>query len=378
MDDPSTLPGNATATWDATHQRSTVELWKSLFVVHFTVLTVYCHLSSIRKEPILRWKLLFYFLVPFSIFVNYALALLVLAITALVYTIKRRPDRWQRLSRIASWYFGILPREGEESEPKPQRIEKLVGRLVVLSALIVQSIGTIYIHSRRQEDQITHIDRRIFQLACTNLLCLIHTILILVKTPLLSKPVPATLPSETETEGGVEVFMIFLRETLRETLDLPTELWRRLVSHAAYIVVQGALANLVALLAGRTFGGYTLVGLMTPVWTVGGTVHWALTPLVVWALSTGLIKSYQYRSKKSARSEFEEEFLTGPIATVAVEIGWPLLLVFWLGWAFDVAGFAMDVRDMITQTHLLNSLPSDAVSPLLWSDPVVAKVWTLG
>jgi hypothetical protein len=55
-------------------RRSFAEFVSKFIVVHLTTITAFCHLLSIRNEKILTWRPFFYFLTPFNILVQHALA----------------------------------------------------------------------------------------------------------------------------------------------------------------------------------------------------------------------------------------------------------------------------------------------------------------
>src|ERR1700712_37515 len=98
-------------------RRTTTELVVKLFIVHFTTISAYCHLLSIRGEPIIGWRLVFYILEPFSLFGHYALSTTVLFAALVLYLVK--PNRRHRdvLVSVAPTLFGNMSKQQEQTLP---------------------------------------------------------------------------------------------------------------------------------------------------------------------------------------------------------------------------------------------------------------------
>jgi hypothetical protein len=203
MNISSTFNNAATADLCPLPGRRTVkELDVKLFVVHFTTISAFCHLQSLRNERIVSWRTVFYIIVPYSIFVWYGAALLALSCILLCAMYKPMLLGDGGLKRASLWLFGTAPESGVAdqgllpSERPAMAIEgerrpKWMGRLVLASALLVQCIGTIVLYSRRQKHEaVTLADQRVFALGCTGVLVAIHWIVIILKIRPFANPAP--------------------------------------------------------------------------------------------------------------------------------------------------------------------------------------------
>jgi hypothetical protein len=106
----SGIPTNGTATADLCPldgRRSSTEMWVKLFVVHFTTISFFCHLLSIRKEPIFTPKLILYILNPLVLFLHYGLALCAIILGQCMCSNEGYQDPIQALR----WLFGTIARE---------------------------------------------------------------------------------------------------------------------------------------------------------------------------------------------------------------------------------------------------------------------------
>jgi hypothetical protein len=159
------------------NRRSIGELWSKTFAVHFTTIAAFCHLLSIRGQAPFSWKVVFYILAPWHIFVQHALALAIIIVAPLVNTFlppAKRASTWRALR----WLFGSLnkPLEAQVPERKSWRDSYSCanfGRAIVAAAFLTQCSGSIYLFTRRQSfdpDAITRADRKVFELACSGLL----------------------------------------------------------------------------------------------------------------------------------------------------------------------------------------------------------------
>ncbi len=96
-------------------RRSSKELWVKLFVIHLTTIAAFCHVLSVRREPIIRWKLIFYIFVPYTIFAYHVLALFGFLCGLVYYLIKPSEEVKDSLWRTPLWFFGINPKDNEAS-----------------------------------------------------------------------------------------------------------------------------------------------------------------------------------------------------------------------------------------------------------------------
>lgn len=217
-------------------RRTSTELWIKLVVVHFTTITAFCHLLSIRGESILSWRLVYYFLVPLLLIAQHFLAPLLCLLITGSWLLKPEAHPVRALYRAASWMFGRMPPEGDylgyemlpvadsggrsshtqfgqvEAGSRTQIDAKKAGRIIVAAAFLLQCIGTIYIYRRRvSHGAATKTDRRIFELACSGLVTSILTILTLAKVPVFIKTIPEMKEKDMLV---IDHTMLHLRDTI--------------------------------------------------------------------------------------------------------------------------------------------------------------------
>lgn len=113
--------------------------------------------------------------------------------------------------------------------------------------------------------------------------------------------------------------MMFIRGLPQYFLKLPQEKWRALLLQLVLFVQQGALANLPALFTGRPFGDRTLVGLMKPVWTLGGTFRPFIAAFTIWTIIAGLVimaRASMVTHKKQGETDPTDGIMTGFVMMV--------------------------------------------------------------
>jgi hypothetical protein len=155
-------------------RRSIAELWCKTVAVHFTTTAIFCHLLSIRRQSVFSWKLVFYVLAPWLIFIQNGLALIFILFTPLVNNFlppARRANPWRALC----WLFGSLPLPPGSPVSSPQSLSVSctnLGRALVAAGILVQCSFTIYLYSRRRSfdpEAVTKADRKVFELGCAGL-----------------------------------------------------------------------------------------------------------------------------------------------------------------------------------------------------------------
>ncbi|PVH81701.1 hypothetical protein DL98DRAFT_531038 [Cadophora sp. DSE1049] len=196
-------------------RRTSKELYIKLLVVHFTVLTAYCHLLSLRNERVFSWRPLYFFLTPFNILAQHAAALVVITVG---YGCAFLPDDFGRIRlRIRplqspfSWLLGDTSEmvtgslgagaqaAGRNNPQTSQSISKTAGRIIVILGFETQCIGAILLYARRQQhDAVTYVDQRIFELACGGLLIGILTLGVITRLHVFRRPVPEVPRSRFE------------------------------------------------------------------------------------------------------------------------------------------------------------------------------------
>ncbi len=372
-------------------RRTTTEVWVKLFIVYFTTITAYCHLRSIRNEPILTPKLVFSFLVPLSPLIDMGLCLLAL-ILAGAWNLIKVPD-WrdhtnQDMDRLARLVFGVCApasdREKEEEEeglPQPNHARIAsgweeerngtiqFGRLIVVLAFLAQCIGTICMYSRRRsQNAVTHADQLIFELACGGLLTAVLTSLFILRVPLVTQRAPR-LGRDDMT--ALEQFIAYRVRDELMVLSWPVRLVLSGVRSFLYLVLMARFGTLWDL---------TSLGAVSAVLRPPSQENWQ-NAFVVGAFRGPMILTTLYLLDAY------------PLGTPAREPWPPPLVVFtafgalislwcvlsWLGSGFLVfLYYALSLRDVGNQAARLANWPVDvACPPELWSDPLASWVWML-
>ena len=181
-------------------RRSPTEIWVKLFVIHFTAITAFCHLLSIRKERILSPKLLAFVLVPLNQIASIVMGLLVIGVAAIYWTCCGDDDRSEKLQHAFLVLFGRNEEDNKGYASLRQRKESgadeeapltKMGRIVLVLAFMVQCTGVIVIYSRRVAHGADTLgDRVALDFACGGLLTALLTIACVVEVPVCAKPAP--------------------------------------------------------------------------------------------------------------------------------------------------------------------------------------------
>lgn len=164
-------------------RRSATELSLKLGVVHFTTMTAYCHLLSMRGEPVkvICRKMIIFFIFPGSIIIQHAMAILAILSAFPLVRLKKLQDSallQSSLGRAPFILFGAInqqPSQPKENISNGESIAKIIGRILVVLALSAQCIGSCIIFARRyQHDATTISDWRVLELAIAALfICLL-------------------------------------------------------------------------------------------------------------------------------------------------------------------------------------------------------------
>lgn len=175
--------------------RSVAEIILKLAVVHFTTMTAYCHLLSMRGEPIkvICRKMVIFLFFPGSIIIHHAMAILAIFSAFILVRFRKFQDSallQASLKRAPFILFGAINQQ-PSSQPKVnisngESIAKIIGRIVVVLALSAQCIGSCIIFARRhQHDATTIADWRVLELAIAALLISLLTVVHLLWHPAL-------------------------------------------------------------------------------------------------------------------------------------------------------------------------------------------------
>src|ERR1700712_3329507 len=129
------------------NRRSIAELACKTFVVHFTTVVAFCHLLSIRGQWTFTWKLVYYTLAPWYIFVQHALALSLIAVTFLVNFFLPATKKIST-RRALRWLFGTIQQKTPDSSTDNSSSWCIsqsyanIGRVIVAAAFMTQCAGS--------------------------------------------------------------------------------------------------------------------------------------------------------------------------------------------------------------------------------------------
>ncbi|KAK5119914.1 hypothetical protein LTR85_007240 [Meristemomyces frigidus] len=217
-------------------RRTTTELLVKLFVVHFTIIAAYCHVRSIRNEPIISFSLLFYAMEPLSLLAYYAVSIVMLMAAAIMALVGRSPVHRASFFRAPMWLFGKFSmdvmqhqRLGGPSAPtqKSRWTMKTLGRALLASALLAQCIGTIVLHCRRRaHDAVTLGDERVLGLGCSGLATVIVWFCSEISLWPFSEPVP--IWDDTDTTA-IDYMMWFVRDPQPNSRPYWQGAWRSII-----------------------------------------------------------------------------------------------------------------------------------------------------
>lgn len=173
-------------------RRSAAELSLKLAVVHFTTITAYCHLLSMRGEPtkVICKKITVFFIFPGFIIVQHVMAILAIFSAFVWVRFKKLQDSTllrSSLKRAPFILFGAIDQHDSQSRVHSSDEEskvKTIGRVIVVLALSAQCIGSCIIFARRyQHDATTIGDWRVLELAIAALLISLLTVVHLLWHP---------------------------------------------------------------------------------------------------------------------------------------------------------------------------------------------------
>ncbi|KAH7393433.1 hypothetical protein BKA64DRAFT_676180 [Cadophora sp. MPI-SDFR-AT-0126] len=358
-------------------RRTSKELYVKLLVVHFTVLTAYCHLLSLRNERVLSWRPLYFFITPFNIIAQHAAALVVIVAGkgfALL------PDEFGRirlgirhLKSPFSWLLGDTSEMATGSsnatgqsagrnipQTRPSA-SKTVGRTLVVIAFETQCIGAIVLYARRRKhDAVTHVDERIFELACGGLLVGILILGVTIRLQVFHRRIPDIPRSRFET-------VIFWLRSCALSPPSGSVSWYEPQSWKEFLK-----ENLVSLAVIIASGRFVVFASLKAVFRSGFLDN--LHPT------------------QPDRYKYWAEGLTWIVLLVFVCLLWiagddpfawaahlDVLLII-LGFGSFMPVYLVAVRDCVRlfrQIGELGSWPVDVTCPLLWSDPYANYIWWL-
>ncbi|KAH7321767.1 hypothetical protein BKA65DRAFT_512972 [Rhexocercosporidium sp. MPI-PUGE-AT-0058] len=360
-------------------RRTSKELYIKIFVVHFIVITAYCHLLSVRSENVISWRPLHFFITTLNVIVKLGSGLIAIVL-AYCYTFVSNAETLSspfslllgdvsHINRGATNYCPLStsshPPRGNVF-PDSNKLAQTIGRVLVVLAFKVQCIGALILyHRRRQHDAVTQTDQRIFELSCSGLVIAITTLGVILKIPVFRKRTPHIIGTVLET------VILYLRveqiDTHRYTLDFDT--FVREIPPTKSFYKENALSLLIFVASSR----FDLLGAMKRV-AAGDfiksnpeSVFWPEdTTLFMLLLALYLIVVMRvlcvYRW-------FGLEDIRDGITAVA-----------FLSCFCFVPVYMVTVRDfwrMFKQIRELEAWPVDVECPMLWSDPYANYIWWL-
>lgn len=378
-------------------RRSTKELWVKLVVVNFTVIAAFCHVLDLRREPIVRWKLVYYVIVPYLLIVYHALALLTITAGFIYCLIRPSSELRDSLERAPRWIFGVVSKEGEGSGtyellpstevrrpvtgvPEDEAKWKKIGRCLLASTFVLQCIGTIVLYSRRKaRNAVTSFDQRVFELGCSGLITGCYWLALTLDMPPFSEPAPDPHDNARTT---LDRIMIYLRDCQTPPFFRTEEDGKATNS----FFISGALGLLV-LLATNKIRLVEYISLAIRERRLPQEREYTLETVLV-ALSFSILLlglALAWRSfldecktwRRQARPLHMRSF-------VAEDCIWVLYPVFSIISVLIGAGcvtiFIMvpvGCQSLVEQSANLNTWPTNTPCPLLWSDPAASWVWAL-
>lgn len=375
------------------NRRTTTELWVKFAVVHFTTIAGFCHLLSIRGEPILSWRLFFYVSVPLLTIVQHALAIITVLAAWAYSVLGSKPLEEGTVVRSFRWLFGTLPKEESvdytslrapaRTEGSAQRLAKKLGRIIIALGFLSQCIGTVYVYSRRKaRGAVAMADQRVLEFGCSGILTAVLTLGLLLKIPGFGQPVPERPP---KSRTLLEDVVIAFRDTctppfIDEDDDAPK---------IAQFMRDAGL-SLVILVALNRRWIFRIVGswFRPTYWnSTGNDLPWvilmfalALSGLCAILTTCGSPRSkasrYGKRNTRSFRREGDPPaWMCLFCPCVMALLVFPMVLA--LGFILSILYGFLSIILISDQISSFSFWPTDTTCPLLWSDPVSQWVWWL-
>lgn len=402
-------------------RRSSAEVSLKLAVVHFTTMTAYCHLLSMRGEPtkVICKKMVLFFIYPGSIIIQHVLAILaIVSALVLVNFKKRRNSKPLQLSlkRAPFILFGAIEQQPPHSGPHSsdeESIVKIIGRAIVVLALGAQCIGSCIVFARRyQHDATTIADWRVLDLATAALLITLLTVVHLFWHPELRlSPNESLGKPQKDHLTFLDVTLLYMRE-MPARVDSDSskderEKWQRRCLEVYFNVpiVLGtywaqsweARQPLLSLL--RLFSSGGLVAklgvfdykspicdecasrLWFEVFASALQIFFLIVTTTVSAISVAELSAKVFPEHWTAVSVWWILLRTLVLMPLSVLI-WGLAGILYLLSCLSfplwiVLLFIAQIFHLVVELLILASWPTDFECPLLWSDPKANVLWHL-
>lgn len=404
-------------------RRSAAEISLKLAVVHFTAMTAYGHLLSIRGEPtrVICRKMVLFFVYPGSIIVHHVMAALAIVSAYLLVRFKKRRNSASlrsSLKRAPAVLFGAIDRHPLQlrlHSSDEESMVKIMGRITVVLALVAQCIGSCIIFARRyQHDATTIGDWRVLELAIATLLISLLTVVHLLWRPALRlnqhdifersysnqlSHLDATLlylhevPVLDESTSNKDRRTILQRECLGLLFNASTMIgaywaqpWgaRKQLNRSIRLTFSGGLVGTLGIFGYKT------------------TICDECAYRVVFEIAISIVQIYCFTATVVSSAGILREFFAKAIMGKFKSVGWcgvllrllvlVLLAVLALGLVsvllfsfcmihffpfWVVYMFGLRVFELVYQIIVLASWPTDLQCPLLWSDPKANVLWHL-
>lgn len=404
-------------------RRSAAEISLKLAVVHFTAMTAYCHLLSIRGEPtgVICRKMILFFVFPGSIIIHHVMAILAIVSVYLLVRFKElrhSASLQSSLKRAPATLFGAIDRHPSQIRLRSSHEESVVktlARAAVVLALVAQCIGSCIIFARRyQHDATTIGDWRVLELAITTLLISLLTVVHLLWQPSLRlnshemfershdnrlSHLDATLlylhevPVLDESTSNKDGRTILQRECLGLLFNASTMIgaywaqpWgaRKQLNWSIRLTFSGGLVGMLGIFGYKT------------------TICDACAYRLVFEIAISLVQIYCVTVTVVSSAGILREFFANAFLRTLTTVRWwwillrllvlvPLAVLalgllsvvffsfcmihffpFWV-----VYMFGLRVFELVYQIIVLASWPTDLKCPLLWSDPKANVLWHL-
>ena len=379
------------------NRRSSKELWVKLFVVHLTTIGAFCHVLSVRREPIISWKLAFFILVPYSIFAYHVLFLVAVLVAfgyLFVNTLLNKPSEETKdsLWRAPRWLFGKVPDESEvgyqmlpsTEQAPPQAHErqsrwKKVGRILLACPFLAQCIGTAVLYARRQSHHaVTFADQRVFELGCTGIITALYWLADTIELPPFSK----SAPTASDATTALDKTMVMLRDCQAKPLLLTDDELPRLMS----FLKNGAICFIILLIQQKLRLFQTVYAIFTNAESTPDDSFIDFFLVIIGISFGGLLSVLGCcgtpRSKTSMRlGRKRNKDDTRPwwmffLCPVGLLVLWFPALVIFGGFIVFIFG-PIDWVNIADQISVLDAWPTNTSCPLLWSDPAANWIWAL-
>lgn len=397
-------------------RRSATELSLKLGVVHFTTMTAYCHLLSMRGEPIkvICKKMIIFFIFPGSIIIQHAMAILAILIAFPLVRLKKLQDSallQASLRRAPFILFGAInqhPSLPKASSSNEEGRAKIIGRLIVVLALSTQCIGSCIIFARRyQHDAATISDWRVLELAIAALFICLLTMVHLLWHPALRLDLDEILEQSQNSHltyldklllhfwGEPYLVDSGQRRVIGVYFNAPTTLAAYWVQPLESRKIDKALVKLFS--SGGILGtldvlGYksTICDQCTSTGRLGFELTAALNQMFFFAaIIMASVAAFRIISGNVVPARWKaarwwwillQVLILMPLGVLTwglVIVLGTLVVIGFLSPLFIVYMFVSHLSYLVLELLVMANWPTDLACPLLWSDPNANFLWNL-